>query len=192
MHGTKQRPADAHPGQWVLIAPGNPAGLRGGTGSAAAPISRSPLRPADWPWRCLPASRRGWAAARAGDGCLFPRAGAGLWAAVCSQPQPWCGKDVLRHSLYTRPYRVPPFSSPVTLFPSLHLCVLFLRVIRIFQRSACPWFANSVVSPGERSCRSEVLSPRSLMEPRRHLPAAGSPSCLRLLSPFLHFLNEMI
>lgn len=46
--------------------------------------SRSPPRPADWPWRCWPASRRGRAVPRAGDGYLSLRAGAGLWAAVCS------------------------------------------------------------------------------------------------------------
>ncbi|KAM9245421.1 ribonuclease H2 subunit B [Leptosomus discolor] len=39
MHGANRRPADAHPGQWVLIAPGNPAGLRGGT--QALPQRRS-------------------------------------------------------------------------------------------------------------------------------------------------------
>lgn len=46
MHGAEQRPAGAHPDQWVLIAPGNPAEPRGGTGSSAAPLVR-PLHPAD-------------------------------------------------------------------------------------------------------------------------------------------------
>lgn len=47
-----QRPAAAHPAQWVLVAPGNPAGLRGGAGSATS----APL-PAAEPGRRRPPAR---------------------------------------------------------------------------------------------------------------------------------------
>lgn len=62
------------------------------------------------------------------DGCVSPRAG-------CTQqprdlPQPWCAKDVLRHSLYTRPRRIAPFSSPGTLTVSCTASLPFIFVCR--------------------------------------------------------------
>lgn len=157
MHGAKQHPADGHPGQWVLIAPGNPAGLRGGTGSAAAPISRSPPRPADWPWRCSPSSRRGWAVARAGD------TGAFLWGLgqvtglLCAaSPSPGVVRTLWDTGLHKalQSTSLSPLQGPC--FPH---CILVLCVIRVFQRSASPpglqtaFWALGRGAVEERSCQ---------------------------------------
>lgn len=89
--GAERRPAGAHPAQWVLIAPGNPAG-------AALPQRRA-LRPAGRLGQEAGDRPRGWAGAGGG------------------RAPPGCAKAALRHGLYTRPRTVPALPLQRPRFP---------------------------------------------------------------------------
>lgn len=119
--GAERRPAGAHPAQWVLIAPGNPAGPLRGRAALPQRRARPPAPPAG------SGSRRALGPGDRG-GCR----------GCCGRPAPPGGaKAALRHGRYTRPRTVPALPSPGTPFPSL-ISAFNLRVSLGFCQGLLP------------------------------------------------------